>query len=453
MSLAPDTLIFRVTPGGLNLLGGTGRGVGWSGIVELPLAGEPLAAGVHKSSRPARVGDGREPVRVVGPYWAKHALLVPVGAEHLVVFGGDQPLVEADPTFITAAAELVANLGQISPAKLLADELEVVHAIRGLMEYRPERIADTARHIASKAAEALSCDVGVILVRNGDEIITEVVTRGWPANLDPEAIKRTLAELFKRTEQCGAIVELELESNRHDALGRDQGLVARFVVPINCPTPLGVMVLGHSLTRARGFTNLCQRIGYALADAAQLLLVQAISREELAADRDRFARQARIDPLTGLENRTGWHEIIAIEEVRRGRSSRPVSIISADLDNLKAVNDRFGHTAGDQLIKAAADVLRQSARRSDRIARTGGDEFLVLLPETDAKAVARYLSRVRAAVRAMRGRMSISLGCATARKGEALTAAIARADAAMYAAKKRRARRSPASASRLSAAG
>src|SRR5437879_9355296 len=89
---ASDTLIFRVSRAGLRLVGGTGRGAGWIGIVDVPMEGEPLAARVYGSARPTRVGGTDEPVRVVGPYWAKHALLVPVGGEHLVVFGGDEPL-------------------------------------------------------------------------------------------------------------------------------------------------------------------------------------------------------------------------------------------------------------------------------------------------------------------------------------------------------------------------
>jgi len=446
MGVAEDTLIFRVSPGRLSLVGGTGRGVGWSGIVDLELEGEPLAARAHASSKPVRVGGTGQPVRVVGPYWARHALLVPVGADYLVVFGGDEALADPDVTLIPAAAQLVADLGQVSPEKLLADELEVVHAIRDLMEYRPERIADTARHIAGKAAEPLQCDVGAVLVRHGDELVAEVITRDWPARLDPDAIRRTLIDLFKRTERVGPILELELHTDANDALGRDLGLVARFALPIGRPTPTGVLVVAHAATRARGFTNLCQRIGYALADAAELLLAQAISREDLAADRDRFAREARIDPLTGLASRTAWNELVAIEEARRGRYSRPVTIVSADLDNLKAVNDLFGHAAGDRLICAAADSLRRSARRYDRIARVGGDEFLVLMPETDAIGATRYLSRVRALLRTtgkdMDGGLSLSLGAATAEKGEHLDNVIARADAAMYAAKKRRTRRS-----------
>ncbi len=442
-SPASDTLIFRVSASGLSLIGGSGRGVGWGGSVDLPIAAEPLAAGVHGSSRPARIDGKGESVRVVGPYWAKHALLVPVGGEHLVVFGCDEPLRDPDSTFVPAAAHLVAGLGQVPPAKLLADELEVVHAIRDLMEYRPERVAATARHIAGKAAEPLSCEVGAVLVRHNGQLVAEVVTRDWPALLDPDAIRATLIELFERTEQ-GAVLEPELETAAGDALGRDQGLVARFALPIGRPVPFGVLVVAHAATNARGFTNLCQRIGHALADVAESLLAQAVSREELAADRDRFAREARVDQLTGLDNRAAWDELLAHEEARRNRYSRPVTVVSADLDNLKAVNDGQGHAAGDRLICAAADLLRRYARSTDRIARVGGDEFLILMPETDPDGAARYLARMRAAVRRARlgedSGLQLSLGAATAGPGESLISSVARADLAMYAAKKRTAR-------------
>src|SRR5437762_256627 len=182
---AQDALIFRVTGDRLTLVGGSGRGVGWSGVVDLALEGEPLASRAHHRGLPIQVS-GEEPVRVVGPYWNSKAVLVPVGSEHLVVFGG---LESPDPSaYLTAAAELVAELQQVSPAKLLADELEVVHAIRDMMEYRPEEMVATARHIATKAAEPLSCEVGAVLVRRGSEVVAEVVTRDWPAVLDPGAI-------------------------------------------------------------------------------------------------------------------------------------------------------------------------------------------------------------------------------------------------------------------------
>jgi diguanylate cyclase (GGDEF)-like protein len=447
--LSQDTLIFHISPAGLSLIGGSGRGAGWTGIVDLTLDQEPLAMQVHASSRPARLDGTDEPVRVVGPYWAKHAVLVPVGGEHLVVFGSDEPLPDSDATLVPAAAHLVAEVQQVSPAKLLADELEMVHAIRDLIEYRPERVVETARHIATKAAEPLSCEVGAVLLHYNGTLVAEVITRNWSEHLDSADVRATLITLFQRVEN-GALLELELEAAAGDALGRDQGLVARFAVPIGRPKPFGVLVVAHAATRARGFTNLCQRIGYSLAEVAESLLVQAISREQLSADRDRFARQARIDPLTGLENRAAWDEHVQAEEARRVRYARAVTVVSADLDNLKAVNDRYGHEAGDRLIRAAANLLRRHARGADRIARVGGDEFLILMPETDLHGAGRYLVRVRAAIRRIQktevSALQLSFGAATAREGESLASVTKRADAAMYAAKKRRFRKSRDSA-------
>src|SRR5205814_8126928 len=101
----------------------------------------------------------------------------------------------------------------------------------------------------------------------------------------------TLARIFQRA-MTGPLLEPELEAAADDALGREQGLVARFAVPIGRPDPFGVLVVAHAASRPRGFTNLCQRIGNALAEAAEPLLIQARAREQLAADRDRFARGA-----------------------------------------------------------------------------------------------------------------------------------------------------------------
>lgn len=441
-----DTLIFRVATDRLSLVGGSGRGAGWMGIVDLPLEGEPLAARVIQSSRPTRLDSGAEPVRVVGPYWASHAFAVPVGVDHLVVFGGHEPLLESEATLVPAAARLVAELQQVPPEKLLADELEVVHAVRGLMECPTGSVEETARHIAERSADPLSCEVGAVLVRSNGRLVAEIVTRDWPARIDAQAIRGTLVRLFGRVER-GALLEPELESEADDALGRDAGLVARFAVPIGHPVPFGVLVVAHAATRPRGFTNLCQRIGHALADAASPLLQQAISREALTTERDRFAREARTDRLTGLDNRTAWDEILAYEEARRSRYGEDVSIVSVDLDGLKAINDRGGHAAGDRAIRAAADLLRHTARAVDRVARVGGDEFVVLLPVTDANGAARFAERLRAgaAKRLPRaGGVRLSVGVATSRAGESLTETQHRADAAMYEAKAGRPRASRA---------
>lgn len=439
MASGMDTLIFRSSAAALSLVGGTGRGAGWMGIVDLPIASEPLAARVLRSSRPTRI-DVAEAVRIVGPYWARNAVLVPVGAENLVVFASQHQLRESDATLVPEAARLVAELERIPPEKLLADELEVVQAVRDLMDCQPASVEEAARHIAERAADPLSCEVGAVLVRANGRLVAEVVTRDWPARLDPDAIRVTLERLFTRVEQ-GAVLEPELEAEADDALGRNQGLIARFAVPIGRQQPFGVLVVAHAASRPRGFTNLCQRIGHALADAAEPLLLQTISRDELAQERDRFALEARTDPLTGLENRAGWDRLLVSEDSRRARYPESISIVSADLDGLKAINDRGGHEAGDRAILAAAELLRRTARTVDHVARVGGDEFLILMPETDEAGAARFLERVRfAALRTMCDGicLSISLGAATGGPDEPLLTTARRADAAMYASKTER---------------
>ncbi len=98
------------------------------------------------------------------------------------------------------------------------------------------------------------------------------------------------------------------------------------------------------------------------------------------------------DQLTGLYNRAYFEE-----ELNRLENSReyPITIIAADLDNLKFVNDTLGHSAGDRMLKAAAEVLKGSLRSSDFLARAGGDEFVAILPRTDQKDAAAILKRIK----------------------------------------------------------
>src|SRR6185312_13897629 len=101
----------------------------------------------------------------------------------------------------------------------------------------------------------------------------------------------------------------------------DADVVSRLTVPIGAGSPLGAFVLGHSVDRPRGFTLLCQRIARALAEAAELLLAQAITREALAAERVVLDRITRTDPLTVLANRTGWEQ--ALGSLQAGEGGEP----------------------------------------------------------------------------------------------------------------------------------
>ena len=162
---AADLLVLERAGRDLRLLGGAGRGASWAGTVEVQSTGEALLRKAKPGKPPVRVEE-KAPVRIVGPYWSAHAALIPVGDEHVVVAGGDEPIRGSDAELLRHAAEAVAAVGDVSSAKLLADELEVVDAVRHLMHYRPEKVRETARHIAEVAAGALSCEFAAVMVRS-----------------------------------------------------------------------------------------------------------------------------------------------------------------------------------------------------------------------------------------------------------------------------------------------
>lgn len=419
----------------LRLCGGAGRGAGWAGTVEARLEDEPLARRARERGRPVRVAAG-VPTRIFGPYWSPHAVLVPVGDDHLVIAGSDAPIKIADGALRRHSAEAVATVDGIPSAKLLADELEIVGAVRELMDYHPDTVAETACHIAEVAGAALSAEFAAVLVRRPEGFIVEQAGAA-DSSVDPR-LGAALAKLSRRVISAPL---LEQDVADKGPLGRGGGVMARYALRIGLSEQLGMLVIGHKVGRPRGFTNLCQRVGRQLADAAEVLLSQAIARDDLRAERDRFAREARKDPLTGLPNRVAWNEALDNEATRRARYRRPVVVMSIDVDHLKDANDHYGHEAGDELLMATAQVLRHALRNADLVARIGGDEFGVLLPETQEAAMNVVVQRIEEACGNWRGslpelRLSISVGWAAPEPFGDLRSALRAADGQMYRAKR-----------------
>jgi len=144
-------------------------------------------------------------------------------------------------------------------------------------------------------------------------------------------------------------------------------------------------------------------------------------------------RSARTDALTGLANRRAWEEIISREVARADRGQRPLCVALIDLDDFKLLNDEQGHLAGDRFLQRTAAAWQHAIRGGDVLTRFGGDEFAVLLPDTEPGRAAEALERLRAATP---DEVHFSAGLAPWREGDHGDELVARADAALYEAKR-----------------
>ena len=166
---------------------------------------------------------------------------------------------------------------------------------------------------------------------------------------------------------------------------------------------------------------------------------------ELLAAREALRDQATKDSLTRLWNRPAILEALDRELARADREKRPVSLVVVDLDHFKAVNDNYGHLAGDAVLCEAARRMQSSVRSYDAIGRYGGEEFLVILPGCDEKAALGQAERLRNQMGCEPMRLTeiavtltASFGVTTATPGQPFTAesVIRRADEALYLAKR-----------------
>lgn len=167
-------------------------------------------------------------------------------------------------------------------------------------------------------------------------------------------------------------------------------------------------------------------------------------RHELSEALDTIRVLATVDDLTSLVNRRHMHEVLAAEERRQAgdpASGRPSCIALLDIDFFKQVNDQYGHAVGDAVLRGFSAEARAALRVNDVLARWGGEEFLLLLPDTAAEDARMVLERMaeRVSVMTVPGlngrRISFSAGLATRQLGEPFSDAIQRADKALYQAK------------------
>ncbi len=182
-------------------------------------------------------------------------------------------------------------------------------------------------------------------------------------------------------------------------------------------------------------------------DLGQLEFLQDVAQQvalgmENARLFSALSQMASTDELTRLANRRRFTESLRMEMARMRRSESPLSLIMADADHLKAINDAHGHPAGDAAIRHVADAIRKGGRETDMAARLGGEEFALLLPGTDAVGAVKAAERIRKALASSAiptvGTVTVSMGVATAPEDAAAEEELVRvADARLYAAKAR----------------
>jgi diguanylate cyclase len=163
--------------------------------------------------------------------------------------------------------------------------------------------------------------------------------------------------------------------------------------------------------------------------------------EELAKAEQQLLKQATTDPLTGLANRRIAEEHLVREMARARRRQAPLTAVAFDLNNFKQINDRYGHAAGDLVLRAFAQKLTDRRRGEDLVVRLGGDEFLLLLPECPPDQVPTLLERLRPCevnFQGVRLPVEFSSGLATYESPETTTQFLERADLALYADKRAR---------------
>jgi len=258
------------------------------------------------------------------------------------------------------------------------------------------------------------------------QALAELLPRHDPADGDAAAL-RYLQQACTRAEALGGVAErvallIELAAAQ-ERVGDLAGALA---------SERAARLAAHTLERQRLANRML---------SAELRHEADMQRREADAQR----RLANTDMLTGVANRRHFMARAAVELKRAARAGRPLALLMADIDHFKRVNDRLGHAAGDQVIAAVAQTLAGQQRAGDLLGRLGGEEFALMLPDTNLAEAQQVAERLRSAVAALgldwEGQpvpVTMSFGCSDGAGGgseAALAALMQRADQALYEAK------------------
>jgi len=285
--------------------------------------------------------------------------------------------------------------------------------------------------IAERAQELTRASAGLIELVEGEEMVYSVATG--------EATPYLGMRLQTQTSLSGRCV-IEGRVLRSDDTGNDERVDAEACRRVNAGSMTCVPLCHREETVGVLKVYAPEPNHFDDSDVETLELLSDLIAAHLSHANlyEAEARHSRRDALTGLPNRRAFEERLPIELARAARSGQPLALVLLDLDGFKGVNDRLGHPAGDEVLRAVARILDQS-RTADDCFRIGGDEFAILMPETEAIHARTAAERVADQIRSARlgdGTIGASYGIAasTNRDSDTLFAA---ADRVLLAAKDR----------------
>jgi diguanylate cyclase (GGDEF)-like protein len=298
------------------------------------------------------------------------------------------------------------------------------------------------RHSVSKLNDALN-EVGSGEPQTNADLIQEVFHRGLPLIHDVMPAERIT--VFARHGRLGRFVSLASWPDGEADVCEDAGELPELADALRtdsvvigdqfCVIPIGYCAEGELAMVVRRTPD--EHIDHQVVDAAEVLaaaFLRVTSRANFAGE---LQTESRTDPLTGLANRRTLYERIQIEMEHALRSESPLSVAMIDLDHFKEYNDRHGHVAGDTLLRSIAALLVSNIRGQDLVVRYGGEEFCLIMPDTDILGGHHLLDKLRSGGREATSEFGVTLSAGlTSWDGtEDTTSMIERADQALYRAK------------------
>jgi diguanylate cyclase (GGDEF)-like protein/PAS domain S-box-containing protein len=211
------------------------------------------------------------------------------------------------------------------------------------------------------------------------------------------------------------------------------------VVRSHSPENPNELIAVFSLQDISGLISQIQQYKKVKDQVLELLEKMKITQEELRISNDGLKKAASTDPLTGLNNRRSMLQFLDTEEKRHSRYGTAFSVILSDIDGFKKFNDTYGHACGDFILKHLGEIFHRTIRPTDSVCRWGGEEFLFLLPETNAEEAGQMAERLRNAILSnsfnfedQKHKVSMTFGVSCIEHETGVTRIIGNADEALY---------------------